>query len=73
MLMLDLYGDLPPTRIIEIQRERAGLTQKQLGQMLDVAPSTINRWEHGKRSPSLGMFVKILRTTGADIQIITRG
>ena len=72
MIFLKMTGDLPVGRIIEQQRLKAHLTQRQLGQMLDVSASTVTRWEQGSRAPSLETFRKILNLTGADIQVIER-
>lgn len=36
---------------IKALRERFGLTQAELAQKLDVALSTVSRWESGQRKP----------------------
>lgn len=72
MKYLNTVGYIPYSKIIREQRTRAGLTQEQLGTMLGVAPSTVNKWENGKREPSFVMFEKLLTVTGGEIQIITR-
>ncbi len=72
MKYLTMVGYLPYSKIIKEQRKRFGLTQEQLAQMLDVTKSTVSRWEKGIRSPSLEMFDRIMRMTGAEIQIISR-
>ena len=41
-------------------RERAGLTQKQLAEMLYVDPSLVCRWEKGQRKVPLVTFAVIL-------------
>ena len=41
-------------------RESKGLTQKQLAEMLYVAPSLVCRWEKGQRKVPLVTFVVIL-------------
>lgn len=34
-------------------RKKTGLSQEDLGRLLDVSFSTVNRWENGKQSPRL--------------------
>ncbi len=72
MKYLNTVGYIPYNKIIKEQRTRAGLTQEQLGTMLGVAPSTVNKWENGKREPGFQMFDQLLSVTGAEIQIIAR-
>lgn len=51
-------------------RERAGLTQKQLADMLYVDTSLICRWEKGQRKVSLqqlSVILDVLGLTKADI------
>lgn len=33
-------------------RYRLGLTQKQLGNLIDTNPRTVRKWEDGERSPN---------------------
>lgn len=40
-------------RIAEFRRKEE-MTQRQLGQMLGVAQTTISAWEHGRNEPDLG-------------------
>jgi transcriptional regulator with XRE-family HTH domain len=42
-------------------RERAGLTQKELGALLGVAPLTVASWERGRREPPLSRLPAIAR------------
>ena len=40
-------------------RKRAGLTQEELAEKLEVARSTITQWETGWSSPRMGMIQKL--------------
>ena len=52
-------------RLVEL-RERKGLTQRRLAELLEITPTRLNYWEKDKREPDLFMFVKILKVLGAD-------
>jgi transcriptional regulator with XRE-family HTH domain len=49
--------ELPDPAIRRLIRERAGLTQSEVAQVLGVDRVTVTRWESGQRTP--------LRRTGA--------
>lgn len=36
-----------------------GITQKQIAQLLNVRPSTVNQWTKGKREPELDLLLRI--------------
>ncbi len=40
-------------------REELGMTQKELGRMLDIAPNTISQYETGRREPDLGTLMRM--------------
>lgn len=44
---------------IQIYRERAGLSQKQLADNLGVDPSAVSLWESGKTAPTVANLMKI--------------
>lgn len=44
---------------IKIQRKKAGLTQKKLGELSETSETTIKQYEAGKRQPRLEQLVKI--------------
>lgn len=44
---------------IKRAREKRGLTQKELADLVDVAPITIHQYEHGKRYPRFDILAKI--------------
>lgn len=46
-------------------RERAGITQVQLAERLNVQQMVISRWENGNRTPSAVTFGMICRAMGA--------
>ena len=47
-------------------REEKGLSQKQLGKLMFVAPSTIARWENGSRLPDAVMILRLVGCLGVD-------
>lgn len=50
-------------------RELAGLTQKQLAKRANVAPSSVNRWEHGETVPRLDNVEILDKVLGANGQL----
>lgn len=47
-------------------REKKGLTQKKLAELLEITPTRLNYWEKDKREPDFFMFSKILNILDAD-------
>lgn len=47
-------------------REKLGLTQKKLAELLDITPTRLNYWEKDKREPDFFMFTKIINTLNSD-------
>lgn len=52
---------------IKILREKAGLTQHQLGQMLKVGQSAVAMWEAGESSPRADKLPELARILGCTI------
>jgi transcriptional regulator with XRE-family HTH domain len=48
-------------------RKRAGLTQRQLAERLEVAQPRIARWESGRAAPSLERVKSVLAICGLDL------
>ena len=46
-------------------RESAGMTQKELADILGVFPKDISRWEHNNRTPNVITFGKLCQAIGA--------
>ena len=53
---------------IKKYRKEAGLTQKELAELLDVAVGTIQQYELGKRQPRLEMINRIAGALGIGIR-----
>lgn len=53
---------------IKYYRKKAGLTQKELAELLDVAPNTIQQYELGKRQPRLEMINRIAGALGIGVR-----
>ncbi len=51
---------LPDPAIRRLLRERAGLTQQELADALDVARPTLTRWELSSRTPRGELLVRYL-------------
>lgn len=48
-------------------RKKHGLTQKQLGGLLDLEQATVARYEAGKRLPQRDELDRIYRLTGGEV------
>ena len=48
-------------------RRKAGLTQDDLAQRLNVKKFTVSRWEAGKRCPSLDLIRRIRNATNGEV------
>lgn len=46
-------------------RKKAGISQKELAEQLQVYQKDISRWEHGERTPSVEVFAKMCKALGA--------
>lgn len=56
----DLFDDFP--NIIRVTRERKGMTQEQLGKLINERESVINRMESGKMRPDEKLIRKLEST-----------
>ncbi|SMB98015.1 Helix-turn-helix [Thermanaeromonas toyohensis ToBE] len=54
-------------------REAKGLTQAQLGALLNVSDATINRYEKGQRSPDPEMLVKLAEALNVSTDYLLTG
>jgi transcriptional regulator with XRE-family HTH domain len=55
--------------LIREARLRAGLTQAELAERADTAPSAIGRWERGEVRPSLETVKGLCRAAGYDLTL----
>jgi transcriptional regulator with XRE-family HTH domain len=53
-----LRRDLPPPSIRRLLRERAGLSQEAIANVLGVTRPTVTRWELGARTPRNAALVR---------------
>lgn len=49
-----------------IAREKKGLSQRKLAELLEITPTRLNYWEKNKREPDLYMFKKIVTVLDVD-------
>ena len=49
-----------------IAREKKGLSQRKLAELLEITPTRLNYWEKNKREPDLYMFKKIVNVLDVD-------
>ncbi len=49
---------------IRAARQRAGLTQGELGELLGIQQSSVSQWELGIVEPSLRLFLALVRLFG---------
>lgn len=57
---------------IRFYRERAGLSQKELGEMVGVGQQMIAKYEEGSRVPSLFGAVKIAKALHTTCETLTK-
>jgi transcriptional regulator with XRE-family HTH domain len=57
---------------LRVARRGAGLTQKQLAELLGVEPITVSRWERGVTSPSLPRLRRIAELTETTVSDLVR-
>ncbi len=51
-------------------RQKFELTQEQLANKLDIAPSTIGMYEQGRRTPNLDTFIKMSNIFQTSIDVL---
>lgn len=52
-------------RNLQKARKKAGISQKELAEQLQVYQKDISRWEHGERTPSVEVFARMCKVLGA--------
>lgn len=55
---------------IRYERDRIGITQKELGQMVGVLPQTVSMWEQGRTTPDSITLNQLAEIFGVDISLI---
>ena len=58
-----------PGRVLREARERAGLTQLELAERLDVSQPVVARLESGRANPRLETLNKAIAATGHDMRV----
>ena len=58
--------------LIRHARQRAGLSQVELGRRAGVTQSVVSAYESGARQPSLPMLERLVRATGGELEIALR-
>lgn len=54
---------------LRAERERAGLTRKQVAARMRVGVNTVERWEQGARRPIVDAFVRWCQVVGVPIEL----
>lgn len=57
-------------RMIKNMRLRAGLTQKQLGELINLSDMSISRYESGKVVPTFETVLEIAKVCGFEIKFV---
>ena len=57
---------------IKEARERAGLTQAQVGKKLGITDSAVNQWEAGKAFPNTKRLIALAELYGCTIEDLIR-
>jgi uncharacterized protein len=61
---------LEPASLIREARQRAGLSQVELGRRAGVTQSLVSAYESGARQPSVPMLDRLVRASGAELEIL---
>lgn len=59
-------------RLLRTVRERAGLTQRQIAELLDVRQTTVSAWETAVSEPDLATIYRWARACGEDASLVRR-
>lgn len=54
-------------------RKRAGMSQSQLAEKLNVSPSAVGMYEQGRRVPSVDLLILLARLFGVSIDYLITG
>lgn len=65
--------DLPLGRRLAQARQRAGLTQAALGDLVGAPKNSISEWERGLREPRIGVILRIADALGLTVDQLIRG
>lgn len=49
-------------------RKRAGLTQMQLAEQLDISYTHVQAWEHGRRNPTTEYAIRLARALNTTVE-----
>ena len=49
-------------------RKRAGLTQMQLAEQLDISSTHVQAWEHGRRNPTTEYAIRLARILNTTVE-----
>ncbi|NBV28908.1 XRE family transcriptional regulator [bacterium] len=58
-----------PSKLIEQARTSAGLTQQEMAERAGTSRTTLSAYEHGRKSPNLETFERLLVVAGYEVQI----
>ena len=60
-------------KYIARKRKELGMTQKQLGDILNVNDKTVSRWETGKYMPDLSLLIPLSKALGVTVYSLLNG
>lgn len=63
---------MDPGKLLERARVGAGLTQDELARRAGTSRPTLSAYEHGRKSPTVATFARILATAGVDLTVQPR-
>ena len=58
---------------LKAARSRAGLTQEQVAEALDVTRQAVSKWETGAAEPSTSNLLALAKLYGIDLSELLRG
>lgn len=60
---------MTPSELLVQSRRRAGLTQAEVARRARTSQPVISAYEHGRRDPSVTTLRRLLRATGAQLEL----
>lgn len=60
-------------RKIKAARERAGLTQEDLAERMEVSRQAVSKWENGSSEPSTANLLALAKLYGVDLGALLEG
>lgn len=70
MIGIENSKEVVTSKVMKNMRLRAGLTQREVGKLLNLSDMTISRYESGKVIPSFETVLKFANVCGFEIEFV---